>query len=260
MKYATVLSRHPSHRELRKKLKFPFKAVIRLGSTTEKKAHVHINTPLGVENSADKFLMKKLMIDAGIPTCKTFYLHNNQLYNMATAQKEEPEFPIVAKHRRGSRGSGNYLLKNIEEATAFITRKKNIDDFIFEEFYSGVREYRLHTSPLGCFCSWRKLRRKDQKVRWFFNSRNSVFVGPDNELFNKPDTWKEIEQASMACLEAVGLDIGAIDVRVNKKGEFKIIETNSAPSLGEQGRLLYLDHLYQLINHKYDANKHYSNS
>lgn len=255
MKYVSILSRHPSHKGLRRSIKSKKKVVVRLGSTTPRKCHIQINSAIAVENSSDKFLMKKLFLDNSIPTCRTFYLESinssTEVMDLETNSiAKDIKYPLIAKHRFGSRGTGNYFLKTENAFTAFIARKKNIDQFIFEEFFSGVREYRLHVSELGCFCAWRKLRRSTEAVRWYFNSTNSLFVGVDNPKFNKPTTWKKIEEACIKALQAVGLDIGAIDVRVSKEGEFKIIETNSAPSLGPKGLEAYIQHLNTLINFK----------
>jgi D-alanine-D-alanine ligase-like ATP-grasp enzyme len=136
-------------------------------------------------------------------------------------------------------------------------KSKDLSGYIFEEYYNYAREYRLHVTKDGNFLSWRKLRKNDAKERWYFNSDNCVWAGEDNPLFDKPVNWEEIQQHAIKACVAVGLDICAVDVRVqsskNEDGikrktcDFIILETNSAPSLGEKGSEIYYNQILKLI-------------
>lgn len=97
--------------------------------------------------------------------------------------------------------------------------------------------------------SWRKLRKSDAKERWFFNSSNCNWISPEHELFNRPNNWANIERDCIQAMIAVGLDIGAVDVRVQSKDnpEYIILEVNSAPALGEQGIEIYKNEIIKLI-------------
>jgi hypothetical protein len=75
--------------------------------------------------------------------------------------------------------------------------------------------------------------KQDATERWFRNSKNSVWILEDNPLFDKPITWNAIVQDCLKALNALGLDTCAFDVKVNKKGEWSILEGNSAPSFGD---------------------------
>jgi glutathione synthase/RimK-type ligase-like ATP-grasp enzyme len=255
-----IRSRHPSHDYLRRnsELSFDSRVVYRLGSKTSSIIKNEINSIESVLNSSDKFKMKKMFLDAEIPSTKFFFLDN---------VLEGLKFPVLAKKRFGSKGKG--MLK--------FNSKKALDEFLLssptgyylEEYFSGSREYRLHVSELGCFYACRKLRKEDAKERWFFNSLNCVwvtekeqelnpddntfvqFTDVDKELFNKPLNWEEITLKAVEAIKSIGLHIGAVDVRVNKLGDFVILETNSAPSFGELTKLMYLKHLKKLINFKF---------
>ena len=117
-----------------------------------------------------------------------------------------------------------------------------------------AREYRLHCTQNECFMTWRKLRRLDTENRWFFNSSNCNWVGEDHPLFDRPSNWDTIVEACINATKAVGLDITAIDVRVQSNSktnpEFIILECNSAPALGDQGVIIYKQKLQELINEK----------
>lgn len=77
--------------------------------------------------------------------------------------------------------------------------------------------------------------------------------------FDRPSNWKDIEKHCVKALKAVGLDIGACDVRVQSgKGkysdnpDFIIVEINSAPSFGEVTLEKYKKELNRLIEKKYN--------
>jgi len=171
-------------------------------------------------------------------------------------------FPIVAKHTHGSRGTGNYLLKTIEEYNAWLNGK-TLANYIFEKFYDYSREYRLHVTQARCFYTCRKMLKSDtpENKRWYRNDSNSTWILESNPAFDKPVNWDKIVEESVKALSSVGLDIGAIDVKVqsarNSKGElrkepkFIILETNSAPSLKEQGLAKYIIEIPKVLKAKY---------
>jgi hypothetical protein len=238
MKYVKILSRHPSHDHLRRRIRTRIPTVIRFGSTTLSTRKNQINTVHAVKNSSDKLLMKQCF-EGLVNTCQ-----------WSQTPPTDMTFPIVAKHRKGSKGTGNYKLDSQEELDAFVqNRSSELGYFIFEKYSTYSREYRLHVSRAGCFYTCRKLRRDDtaQKDRWKFNNTTCIWVVEENPSFNKPNTWDLIVQDCQIAIASVGLDIGCCDVRVSKKGEWTIIETNSAPALGELGKEKYFNHLNNVI-------------
>jgi D-alanine-D-alanine ligase-like ATP-grasp enzyme len=83
-----------------------------------------------------------------------------------------------------------------------------------------------------------------------------------NDLFDRPSNWDEIVSHSVNALKAVGLDVGAVDLRVqsstNSDGEsrvnpkFIVIEINSAPSFGKVTEEKYIEQLPKILNRKYN--------
>lgn len=172
---------------------------------------------------------------------------------------EDLPYPIVAKSHFGQGGAGNTKLDNQAALEAWM-KGKDLRNYIFEKFYNYSREYRLHVTQEENFLSWRKMRRKEAQDRWYFNSNNCVWIGEDNPSFDKPVNWEEIQAECIKACAAVGLDIAAIDVRVQsnldeggnrrRACDFIILETNSAPALGEVGQRVYGDKINQLITQK----------
>jgi glutathione synthase/RimK-type ligase-like ATP-grasp enzyme len=243
LKYAKIRSRHSSHNVLRKakQLRFLKPVIIRLGSSTAgQPGDIEINTVQAIKNCSDKLLMKELFAKAKVKSPNFF--------NVEEVLKTEVKYPLVKKLKFRSRGQGMQLVNNKQELDKIIAAKK--DNIYFEEYFNGSREYRLHVSEEGCFYTCRKMRKKDAKERWFFNSQNCVWMLEDNVLFNKPPTFDKIVEECKKGLKALGLDFAAFDVRVGKDGTFTIIEANSAPSFAEITTQKYLEHLPILINKK----------
>ena len=141
---------------------------------------------------------------------------------------------------------------------------KDLSSYLFEKFYSYVREYRIHVSKNGCFYTCRKMLKtdcKEDKNAWQRHDDNCVWMVEENPLFDKPANWDTIVSECVKALQSVGLDIGACDVRVqsakdskgNKRKEvdFIIIEINSAPSMGERTEIEYLKELPKLLKDKF---------
>ena len=254
-----IFSRHPSHNVLRRKVLVPaaMRAVVRFGSTTESSIEKELNPIEGVRNSSSKLRMKTCFDQAEVKTAQWWRTP------LEVEALDEIPFPIIAKRVYGSRGEGMKKLNNQEEFTNFVTRSTNIQNYIFERFHNYVREYRLHIDAQGCFYTCRKMLKGDtpEDQKWFRNDKNCVWFLEDNEHFDKPVNWDDIVNECVKALNAVGLDFGACDVRVqgakNGKGqrrgnpEFIIVEINSAPSFGDVTAEKYKERLPQTLAAKY---------
>lgn len=265
-----IRSRHPSHNILRSKLPLlPFRSIVRLGSTTEindGRERIECNSVQAVKNSASKLLMKKCFTKAEVKTALWYiYEHGrgfvSQNDNIAHTIEHLP-YPIVAKSHYGSRGEGNTKIDSPEQFKEWQIGK-NLLGYIFEKYYNFSREYRIHVTKEGYFYTCRKMIKEEtpENERWYRNDSNSVWILEQNELFDKPSNWDSIVEHSVKALNAVGLDIGAIDVkvqsakdskgRVRENPEFIILETNSAPSFGEITGIQYIQHIEAILRNKY---------
>lgn len=240
-----IRSRHSTHDPLRTTLsRLPFRSIVRLGSTTELndgKRRVECNSVQAVRNSSNKLLMKTKFKENGVITPDWWVYSQGQFrkFNSTDASAVTPieslPLPIVAKHIYGSRNSGNTLIKTLEELKSYMVNK-NHSNYIYERYFGAVREYRLHINEDECFYTCRKMLKEDtpEDHRWYRNDSNCVWIKEDNALFNKPSSWNDIVEESIKALKAVGLDVGAVDVKVKGNGvDFKILEINSAPSFGD---------------------------
>lgn len=251
--FLKVRSKNTSCKPLRRCIKTNVPTVLRLGSTTplreifkEKylKNAVEINSIEGCIISGNKTKMKKAFDEAGVKTAKWMPLIEGK-----EKYKNELKFPAIIKHNHSSKGNGIYYIENDEQLQEFCNNHNDLNSYIIEEYKTYVKEYRLHVTKDGCFYTCRKMLKEDADVRWHRHENNSVWILEENELFNKPKNWDEIVSECIKAMEACKLDICAIDVKVNKNGtEFIILETNSAPALGEIGIQKYIEQLTKMVN------------
>lgn len=257
----TVFTRHPSHSPLRSRLPLlPFKAVIRLGSTTPcLPGRVECNSIEAIKNSASKLLMKRCFNQAGVRTADWLEGRNTN----ANQISEQLGFPVIAKSLYGSRGEGNSKLDSRQALESWL-KGKTLSNYIFERFYTYTREYRLHVTNDGCFYTCRKLLRDGtpEKDKWHRHDSNSVWIVEENPSFNKPTNWDKIVADCIRAKNALGLDICAFDVKVQSAEDSKkrrrdnpewiIIESCSAPSFGDVTTQKYLVEIPRVLRRKYE--------
>ena len=267
-----IRSRHPSHsilRPIHKKLPlFSKRSVIRFGSSHEySDDRIEVNTVAAIKKSSNKYLMKMAFTNWEVTTANWWtyeqgeFVYQSGLEDDQISEIEELPYPIVAKKHYGSRNNGNTKIDSAEQFKEW-SDGKVLGNYIFEKYYSYNREYRLHVTEDGCFYACRKMLKSDapQEVRWYRNDAHCVWILEDNESFDKPANWDNIEAECVKALKAVGLDFGAIDLRVqsakDSDGElreeprFIVVEINSAPSFGEKTIEKYIEVLPQIINKK----------
>jgi glutathione synthase/RimK-type ligase-like ATP-grasp enzyme len=272
-----IRSRHPSHNILRQKdimERTPFKSVIRLGSTTElpdtiEKGgnRVELNTTKAIRNSSNKLLMKQCFTDAGVNTADWWIWENSTKFKNQMDQSvqniNELPYPIISKSHFGSRNKGNKK-HDTKESLATWLKNHNANNYIFEKFYNYAREYRFHVHEGGFFYTCRKMLKQDtpEKDKWFRNDAHCVWIMKDNPLYDAPINLKEIEKQGIKALKSVGLDFGALDIKIQsatnidgqirQKPNFIIIEINSAPSFGEYTAKKYCETLPIILKNKYN--------
>lgn len=275
--YLRVLSRHPSHDPIRNVIKMPPNktGVIRLGSNSTPKnfdPDIEINTVSSIENTMNKFEMKRRFNVAGVRSPEFYSLYNETagIWNEEGDIFDEVSFkelsdyflhntifPVLAKRTYRSRGKGMIKIDNPDMLDDFIQshivnnsyHKRN--PYYLEEFKNYSREYRIHISSLGgYFYTCRKMLKSEyvgSDSNWYRNDSNSIWILEENELFDKPTTWNSIVKDCQNARESLGLSIGAADVKVTKKGDWAILELNSAPSFGEITSSAYKYELNKLV-------------
>lgn len=234
---------------------FPFRSVVRLGSTSEVSGvEVEVNTVESVRNSSNKLKMKTLFEKEGVKHSLWYTIVNKDvLIGEHKADKLELPYPLLAKKVYGFKGKGMVMIASVEELNTFLDG--DTSGYYIEKFYNYGKEYRIHTSITSdCFYTCRKVRRTDAAEKWFFNSTNCNWLVEENIGFDRPNSWKEMVQHAKKALIAVGLDVGAVDIRVQSNSkdfaDFIVCEINSAPAFGDITTDKYLKEIPKIIMKK----------
>ena len=238
------------------------RCVFRLGSLTPteeifprgvalNKPIIEINTAEACHNSGDKILMKNLFSENDVKTAIWAEMSDG-------IAKIFPEMPAIIKHKNSCKGQGIFYIENQEALDEFINARVNrsLGNYIIEKYYNYSKEYRLHVTKDGCFYTCRKMLKEDAEERWHRHDMNSVWIMEENPLFEKPSNWDLIVDECVESLNAVGLDIGACDIKVqSEKGrdrggnpEFIVMEVNSAASFGEVTVIKYEEQLRKMLD------------
>ncbi len=208
---------------------------------------IEINTVNACKNSSDKVKMKLCFDVNDVKTAKWYKLSDI----IGTTLPEGLRYPLIIKNRHSSRGNGIYFIEDEGQLERFINEHEDLSKYIIENYHKFPREYRLHVTEDGCFYTCRKMLKSDATDRWHRHDSNSVWILEDNPLFDKPTNWNDIVEESVKALNAVGLTIGAVDVKCTsaskRNQDFIILEINSAPSFGEITLQKYITKLNQII-------------
>lgn len=289
-----VFSRHPTHNVLRKSLPLlPFRSIVRLGSITEVSAAmkakdkniIECNSVAGIKRTSNKFNMKCAFIQTGVKTPNWYVINldvredfldnvtgiiahtnnakiGNDTLSVRHTSYGDIKYPLIAKTDNHSRGRGMVKIETPKELKKFVDGLSASDRrrYSFEEYVNYAREYRIHaTRHGGIFYICRKLRRKEEEDRWYFNSKNSIFKKSfinGEWLEDKFLCFKTLEEHIMAALNQLDMDIAGFDVRINNDTrEFSLIEANSACSFGEFTAEQYTKMIPEILKHKFEKTK-----
>ncbi len=256
-RYLRIRTRNITTKQLANKIITEKRAVYRAGSFTPTENIfktpigdvIEINTVNACTISNNKLLMKQAFDD---------YAKKADAYVIPTAAwtngdsiKEWTIFPAIVKHLNSSGGKGIYYIKNQEDLDAFVAKHEHhLDKYIIERYYTYSKEYRIHIGKDGAFHAIRKMLKEDATERWHRHLAHCVAILPENELFAAPDNWEELCEACHHAMRAVGLDLGAVDIKVQttlESPKFIILETNSAPALGELTTIKYEEQLKKFL-------------
>lgn len=265
--FLKIRSRHPSHDVIRQDRRNGTTGirtggrliVFRLGSTTAMPGALEINTIQSVQNSADKKLMKECFSRGNVKTADWFCPNTTNTAEFNTWLNNRT-CTFIIKKRNSSRGRGIHLAAGSTAVNDFFAADATrLGNYIVEVYHDYNREYRLHVTANGCFYACRKVLKSDTppENRWYRNDSNSNWIVEENELFDRPVNWDAIVQQCVAALNAVGLTIGACDLRVQSRTdnrervrenpEFIVVEINSAPSMGARTAVEYRAALTNII-------------
>lgn len=231
MNSPTIWSRHHSHKPI-KLNPTSKKIVINFGHTEiagRVKDATIINHPSAVENCADKIAMKIFM--QSLVTTPPF----------GVDFKQTPALPLVVKRKAHSRGKGMSLINSQYELDA-IKYRFDLDRYYWEQFIVFDREFRVHCSRHSgeIFATEKVRRRAATGPNWIRNLESCRYKAK----FIRPPGWETLLEECKSLLNALGLDLGGLDIGYNvAQAKFYIIECNSACGMEDNTRAAYTKEL-----------------
>ncbi|MDF3057432.1 MAG: alpha-L-glutamate ligase, RimK family [Rariglobus sp.] len=183
-----------------------------------------VNTAQTIQNTGDKLLTHHLLVSAGIPTPRTLLLHRGMT---AGDVLRHFELPLVFKLLNGSKGESVELIHTrdeLEKRLALLSQSASGQHWLAQDYIK-----RSHGRDLRVLVIDRKpaVGMLRQGAAGSFKSNFSL----GGSVSHWPLT-DEVRALAQKVIDAVGLNIGGIDLLLND-GEFLVCEANSMP--GFQG-------------------------
>lgn len=174
-----------------------------------------------------KSIETKLLMDAGVPTPKTYFGRTKMMKKYAV---EKFGYPFVIKGTMGKQGHAVWSPRNEEELDELIEKftpveKKEGVRFLAQEFIKASQRNRVFV--IGD----KAVEAITRPTRWrkrFIKKVDGEF--PEGKRKQLSPVPKEDAELAVKASKAVGIEIGGVDVLTeDKTGKKYILEVNSAP-------------------------------
>lgn len=225
--------------------KQPVKVLVRWGaggkvrnSNKPLRRPVEVNSLPAILTNADKIKMKETLRDKGISSPE--FVENDDI---GRKMFKDNGWNVVFKKRFHSGGKGMEF-ESVD----------NIDKFSAPQYAGGILERRINTKRefriqiavgTGKYFAIEKLRRKDKLNEKSRNLDNCVF----KEDFVKPADWDKAVELAENATKAMNLDYSAVDIAWSG-AKWYVIETNSAPGLGDKTKAFAAAAVEEIIKNK----------
>lgn len=141
---------------------------------------------------------------------------------------------VVRKTLTGHSGAGIIIL---EKGDAIV------DAPLYTKYIFKVKEFRVHATRFKVIDTQQKIRDPDVEPKsWKVRSHENGFIFARNNITPSD----ERDQLAIAAVQVLGLDFGAVDIVEDKKGNFYVLEVNTAPGLEGQTVDSYVNALKEL--------------
>lgn len=116
---------------------------------------------------------------------------------------------------------------------------------LYTKYIFKVREFRVHATPNKIIDTQQKVRDPDvEPISWKVRSHANGFIFQRKNI--NPNEKRDA--LAMQAVKVLGLDFGAVDIVEDKKGNFYVLEVNTAPGLEGQTIVAYSGALKELAN------------
>lgn len=154
---------------------------------------------------------------------------------LAQTWSDEGSTVVVRNQLTGHSGSGIIIY---EPKTA-IPKAPLYTKYIFK-----AREFRVHVFDGSVIDTQQKIKDPTKEVvTWKVRSHSNGFIFARNSVQPNPVR----DQLALDAVEALNLDFGAVDIIEDKKGNFYVLEVNTAPGLTGQTLTNYVQAIKQWL-------------
>ena len=218
---------------------FPEDAVVRLGGTLDySKYPIQINSKYAVQSSVNKLIVNLLLTGKEyiLPFlacygkfcegCSTFQGNDSLAEIAGKMYKGQPPRYII----RPLGESGGEGIKIVDSQMKLL---QNLNAAIATPYVNVTSEYRFFCTQKEVFYIYKKFKKKDHKQDAYITRGNHI-ISPIEKCV-KPRRLEDMKKACLEVMNAIGLEIGAIDVIYdssdNDNHRFYIVETNTGPEI-----------------------------
>lgn len=190
-----------------------------------------LNTPVSVALAVNKLQTFACLAGKGVQTVPW-------TANLAIAKQwQEAGATVVArKVLTGSEGDGIIIVEKGNELP---------EAPLYTKYIFKVKEFRVHATRDEVIDTQQKVRDPDREpLSWKVRSYDNGFIFQRKGI--EPNGARDT--LAIQALKALGLDFGALDIVQDKKGNFYVLEVNTAPGIEGQTIQLYQDSLRKLAN------------
>ncbi|MFH1971655.1 MAG: YheC/YheD family protein [Patescibacteria group bacterium] len=174
--------------------------------------------------SGDKFTSLIRLATSGLPVIPSYFCWHTKFEEKKKDIISKLGLPLVAKQLSSQRGRG-VLLLNSEEEFDRLNAEFPGEEFLFQKYYFSDEEYRILVleDRVGSF--EKKVRTDKQEFR------SNVSLGAKEEFIDISKIKPEMEKIAIDACRALDIQIGGVDILVDKKGKFWLLEVNRGPGL-----------------------------
>ena len=201
-------------------------------STTPSFPHATmLNPSRAVALAANKYFTLRKLQEYGIPSLE-YTLSPTEAYQYL----EEGTVVYARKTLTGRSGQGIIVLQPGDDMIAAP---------LYTKMFDKTREFRVHATKDVVFDYQAKLKRRGEEADDY------VFSHDNGRVFCRTGIYlpHRVAQASVDCINALGLDFGAVDIGIDAQGNVAVFEVNSAPALEGMTLKNYVDMLTELLQY-----------
>jgi hypothetical protein len=172
-----------------------------------------LNVPHAVALASNKRMSRRILQNAGVAVPKTWFWEGTEDY----------DFPCIARPSYHHAGKHFHILNNFADRDALL-EKYDLSDWYFSLVFPKTHEYRLHVAHGKILAMYEKPLIPGE-IRGNFSVNHESW-----RVLKWSEYNAQISRESIAAVEELGLDYGAVDVMYDAKNEaVAIAEVNTSP-------------------------------